>query len=377
LIAFNEELEVWLNPELFLVESESPVMDPTILFDIVNQKLPPGYEIHDIPLFVEKGKSVYFSAMTGNDPLASLLQIFVDPHTGKILGQRNWGEISTDKKDLMPLINRIHFCLALEPFGSYLLGIIALFWTMDCFVGFYLTLPRPRTANLSLENKKSWLQRWLRAWKIKKNSSFIRFNFDLHTALGLWAWVALFIFAWSSVALNLPKEIYNPVTEFIFGMEQSQEPLVPPSNSLQPKLNWQDALKVAKEFMAKQALDNHFQIIREDNLSYDSNLNTYQYQVKSSLDSSKWATTKIIFDGNSGTLVKTAWPGSHEKLGDVITRWLIWLHMAVVFGIAMQIFVCMFGLVIVVITITGIVIWWKKRKARVFSKQKNLKMVGR
>ncbi|HMK88593.1 MAG TPA: PepSY-associated TM helix domain-containing protein, partial [Methylocystis sp.] len=41
-------------------------------------------------------------------------------------------------------------------------------------------------------------------------------------------------------------------------------------------------------------------------------------------------------------------------------------HVAAVFGLPMQILVCVMGLVITALCVTGVYIWWKKRKARIF-----------
>ena len=41
----------------------------------------------------------------------------------------------------MPFIYSLHFKLALGMTGFWIMGIVALVWTLDCFVGFYLTLP--------------------------------------------------------------------------------------------------------------------------------------------------------------------------------------------------------------------------------------------
>jgi uncharacterized iron-regulated membrane protein len=57
-----------------------------------------------------------------------------------------------------------------------------------------------------------------------------------------------------------------------------------------------------------------------------------------------------------------------EGAGEVITRWQICLHIADVFGLPYQIFVCVLGLVITLLSVTGVYIWWKKSRARKFSK---------
>ena len=45
-------------------------------------------------------------------------------------------------ENLMPFLYRIHRQLALPgKLGTWILGTVALVWTLDCFVGFFLTLP--------------------------------------------------------------------------------------------------------------------------------------------------------------------------------------------------------------------------------------------
>ncbi len=81
---------------------------------------------------------------------------------------------------------------------------------------------------------------------------------------------------------------------------------------------------------------------------------------------SKFGVTTIVFDANTGELNAESGPGS-DGAGLIITRWLFWLHMAQVFGLPMQIFVCAMALLIVALSVTGVYIWWKKRRARKFS----------
>jgi uncharacterized iron-regulated membrane protein len=51
--------------------------------------------------------------------------------------------------------------------------------------------------------------------------------------------------------------------------------------------------------------------------------------------------------------------------GNTLTAWLMALHMANVFGLPYRIFVCLLGLAIVMLAVTGVVIWLKKRRVRV------------
>jgi uncharacterized iron-regulated membrane protein len=118
------------------------------------------------------------------------------------------GVISHGVTNLMQFIYRLHWGLALDKTGIWILGIAALLWTIDCFTSFYLTLPsRARRGGHGVAAPRgparSFWARWKPAWLVKTNASTYRLNFDLHRAGGLWLWGVLLVFAWSSVYMNL------------------------------------------------------------------------------------------------------------------------------------------------------------------------------
>jgi len=78
---------------------------------------------------------------TGEPYVLDFTELYLDPYSGEELGRRRFGEISQGVVNLMPFIYRFHYSLALGEIGTWLLGIAALIWTLDSFVGFYLTLP--------------------------------------------------------------------------------------------------------------------------------------------------------------------------------------------------------------------------------------------
>lgn len=66
------------------------------------------------------------------------------------------------------------------------MGIIALVWTFDCFVGAYLTFPAQQRKSIKHQQKNNfWLMRWWKAWRIRWKSGFSKINFDLQRAGGL------------------------------------------------------------------------------------------------------------------------------------------------------------------------------------------------
>ena len=69
--------------------------------------------------------------------------------------------------------------------------------------------------------------------------------------------------------------------------------------------------------------------------------------------------TYVTVDGNTGALVDLRLPsGQHSGL--TFTNWIYALHMANVFGVSYRIVVFVVGLVMTVLSVTGVYIWWKK-----------------
>ena len=133
-------------------------------------------------------------------------RLFLDPWSGEELGRRRPGDLSQGLINLMPFLLELHYTLALGGTGFQILGIVALVWTIDCFIGFYLTLP--------VSTGAFW-RRWKPSWLVKWRAGAYRLNFDLHRAGGLWVWAMLLIFAWSSVMFNL-RSVYHVATCALF-----------------------------------------------------------------------------------------------------------------------------------------------------------------
>ncbi len=293
---------------------------------------------------------------TGKPYELGFTQFFVDPWTGKELGRRRLGEVSEGMVNLMPFIYILHTNLALGGKGSLLLGIVSLCWTIDCFVGFYLTLP------VSLA--RFW-RRWKPSWLVKWRSSAFRVNFDLHRASGLWLWPMLLVFAWSSVMFNLPSVYKAGMHRLLDYTPQESVPLAPIAPTAKPTLDWSAAQAAGEKLMAQQAERRRFRVVSPKALFYSQETGRYTYEVQSTRDLSGafHPRTEVTFDGNTGTFISLNLPNL-ERTGDQADAWLFALHRADVLGTPYRALVCAIGPVIVMLSITGIYIWWKKRKAR-------------
>jgi len=333
----------------------------------------PGARIDFLFLTREPGRADRLYA-TWLDPVTGLERadrpdwddVFVNPWTGEEQGRRRNGDITQGVHNLLPFLYRLHYSLALGSWGLLAMGLAALVWTLDCFVGFYLTLPpRPAWAGL-------WA-RWRPSFAVRRRSNAAKLTFDLHRAGGLWLWPVLLVFALSSLAFNLPQ-VYRPVAG-LFGA-QDQEALVMEARIAaprwQPRLDFAAAAARGRELARLETARRGLTLTGggRDWLWYIPTSGLYVYGTRSSADiTAEGGGTRIAFDGDTGALHAVAVPTGANG-ADTFTHWIEALHMAEVGGLAWRIGVSAVGLVTTMLSVTGVLIWLRKRSARAGRKLK-------
>jgi len=368
LLAFEDEIEVWLAPQLHLArpapgQAANAMLDPYTIRERVEQALGPEVRISQLMLHPQPGRTLSFTADPAPDPASGrpfklgYNEILVNPYTGAVQGVRDREKISLRAQDFMPFVFNVHHSMALPRVpGALLMGIVSVLWTLDCFVGAYLTWPRGRP----------FWAKWKPAWMVKWQAGAYRVNLDLHRAFGLWCWLILLLFAWSSVMFNLRDQIYQPVMTRILPFDHSwraQPPLREPLATA--PMSWPQAHAAARQAMQAFAAERGLRIDFEERLSFDRRRGLYGYMVHSSADLRRnVGNTGILIDARSGQL-RGHWLPTGDLSGNSFSNWIGALHMGHVFGLPWRIFITCMGLVITLLSVTGIVAWWKKRRARV------------
>ena len=363
LLAFRTKIDRLVNPQLFATaEPGQKPLDLATLAERAEQQKPkarPGY------FSIEEGQ-VVMACVPRRDPATGepyrldFDHLYLSPYTGKVLGQRRHGDYSHFRLNFMDFVYDLHTSLVMGTTGGWILGIVALIWTLDCFVGFYLTLPRGATG---------FWRRWRPAWLVKGNAGVFRLNFDLHRAGGLWFWLPLILFAWSSVMLSL-LPVYERVTKVFVDYESFDQvmnyALAQPKEH--PRLGWHEALAASEVHMAELARQQGLTITRPYGLSYIQEFGMYSYSVRAGADirGHGWD-TGVWVDGDTGALRKV-WLPSGQHLGNTITNWLWAIHYGDIRDwLPFRVLVALFGLVLVTLCGTGVYVWWKKRESRALS----------
>ena len=357
-LAWEDALEDLTAPHLTLAPSHGrQLRDPVALRDAAVARHP-GMVADFMPLSIEPGHAL---RLRGYFPAPAVQpdwdELFIDPYTGAELGHRRWGDITQGTVNLLPMLYRLHYTLLVGSYGEWLMGVVALVWTFDCFVGFYLTLP-PRRAN--------WRARWAPAWKVRRTTSAHKLSFDLHRAGGLWVWPVLLVLALSSVSLALPQ-VYAPLARAAGGNNE----FAMMASAGAPKAGAPPAMPAAMARRRGETLAGARRIPGGTAWLWhvpSSGLYIYGYATARDVSSSV-AGARLAFDDRSGALRYTIMPQT-APVADRFTDWIVALHMANVFGWPWRVFETLIGAVLTMLSITGVLIWMKKRTARLFRRRR-------
>lgn len=361
-LPFEEPLTFATRPDRAYVAPPAPgaaPLDGVTIAERVERQT--GAAVAFIPLEIPRDHVVrlFVTAKTGRAPLPYDM-VWADPYSGAVRLTYRWGGLHDGIVNLVPFLYSLHYGRILGDWGMWVFGLAALIWTVDCFVGFYLTLPVWRRTAAG----PGWWSHWRPAWRVRRSSGY-KLTFDLHRAGGLWLWPLLLVFAWSGVGLTLPS-VEQPVMR-LFGAAPQFVAAPLPQPIANPPIDRRRAVELGQGELAALGRRQGFSAEQPTGLSYDPASGLYRYMARTSLDRiDAGGFTTLWIDGRSGRAVRFD-PPLGRTGADMTMGWLYMLHMAEVFGLPYRIFVSILGLAVTGLTVTGVLIWMKKRSARLLA----------
>ncbi len=386
-ISWDHELDETLNAKLFDVASSGPAIPSTDLAKQIEQRDPRARVIF-FPMTPEPGHSLAFFVQPRIDPATGKRyaldynQIFLDPNTGTELGRRYWGAVwPVTSENFVSFLYKLHYTMHVPEFwgsdrwGARLLGIIAIIWTIDCFVGFYLTLPARKLLRagqapaVKRQLGKGFWARWAPAWKIKTSGSAYRINFDIHRAFSLWTWAVLFVVAFTAFSLNLYFEVFSPLMKTVSNYTPTpyeQRPYRNLDDPIEPKMSFEQIAERASADAKARGFTEPL-----GSLFYGPAHGVFAAQFFKPGEEHGAAgvgPAQLYYDSEDGRPLgeRLPWVGT---AADVFVQMQLPLHSGRILGLPGRILISAMGLVVAALSVTGVVIWARKRRARLAARR--------
>ncbi|WP_370151694.1 PepSY-associated TM helix domain-containing protein [Ferrovibrio sp.] len=361
-IAFHFELDAALNPDIFAIHGgeAGPPLPVDMLADRVAAAEPQAV-LRYMPLNVRPGETARiglrprFDAAAGRPAPLGYDEVFVAPDSGRIIERRQRYGCCLDRRHLVGFLYRLHYTLLLPGrWGTWLMGAVAVIWLADSFIGAYLTLPRARPL----------AAHWAVSWKIKRGAAPRRRHLDLHRAGGLWFFPVLVMLAFTGIYFNLNAELFRPAVGLFSQPTPSpyeQRAARPPGDPAVARIGFGGIAERAAAEAARRGWRD-----RPGGISYHPAYGIYAVHFFPGQADYGAGPNRpyLYYDGSDGRLLQAEVP-LQGSAADILFRLQFPLHSGWIAGLPGRILVSLAGLVTAMLSVTGIVLWWRRgRPAR-------------
>ena len=349
LLAFHHEIDAFLVPELHRVAPRASRAG----FDAAAAKIElerPGLVIGYFVLSPDPAASVRVVMNTRaaaeegrlDRKGADNAEVYLDPYSGQILGERRWGEVGMGRAHWVPMLYRLHMSLFLHETGQWITAIVAFLWIAALIIGVVVALPRLRLLGKAL--------------RVKWQSGPARTLFDVHRAGGLVLGWLLVVIAFTGMYMNLPPDVTEPVLTTFSSFSERPKPV---RNRGAPRdeswsVGWDEALSRARQVEPVNALAVFGRV---ESRGY------YQLRFLAPDDIVDAGTRRVYVSGRDGALL-----GRIDELrgtaADLFRIWQFPLHSGQGFGLPGRVAICALGLAPLLLAATGLWLWLRRRAVR-------------
>ena len=205
---------------------------------------------------------------------------------------------------------------------------------------------------------------------IKSSGSAYRINFDIHRAFSLWTWGVLLVVAFTAFSLNLNREVFTPLMRMVSNYTPTPVEMRQPTSPdqvVEPKLSMADILKIATADGAKRGWS-----APAGSIFLAQTYGAYRvsfFEPDDDHGAGGVGPSQLFYDAMDGRPLgaKLPWTGT---AADIFAQAQFPMHSGRILGLPGRILISLMGLVVAALSVTGVVIWWRKRRARKMTAQR-------
>ncbi|WP_092003873.1 PepSY-associated TM helix domain-containing protein [Paraburkholderia lycopersici] len=359
-IAWDHELDALLNPSFFRGATPGTPL-PALELAKRLEAGEPHAVVTFMPLSVGPGQTWIarvaprIDPQTGQPFTLDFNQVALDPVTGAEQGRRMWGKPSLARQNLIPFLYQLHYTLFLPTkmgidFGVWTMGVVGIVWLLDGFIAIVLAFP----------SLKSW--RKSLAFRVKRGGYAL--TFDLHRSGGVWLWGLLMVIAVTSISMNLGTQVVRPVVSVFSTLAPDPFRSVAPGPALTPA---EDAAARERIVAAAASVGRREGITAPPGGFFAvPTAGVYgvgYYAAGDDHGDAGLGNPWLVMNARTGAVLGRQIPG-HGSAGDIFIQAQFPLHSGRIAGLPGRIAISFTGLVVAMLSVTGVLIWLKKARAR-------------
>jgi uncharacterized iron-regulated membrane protein len=271
-------------------------------------------------------------------PFAGSLQVLIDPVSLQVL------ETQQAMTGWLRFFHDLHGHLFISGgLGRELVGWLGVALLVLGCSGLYLWWPRPG--------------QWKAAFIVRRTAKGLRFNRELHGAMGIWSLVLFLLVNFTGVYLAFPQQISAAVNTVWPGRDMRAamfQARVEPVRGVQP-MAVNEAVELARSKVPEGRFFNAFLSIRPDQAMRIGLIRADHIEGA--------PIVTVIIDPFRKSVVDVFDPQTMTT-GERIVAWQRALHYGIGLGGGYKFLVFVSGVIIPVFAVTGFLMWWTKRRNR-------------
>jgi len=359
-ISWDHEIDEWLNPALYESHSTGTPMAPLELAARVEQG-DPRVRVTFMPLTVEPGHAFTVFVSPRVNPATGELyepgynQVALDPVTGEVQARREWGKVSLSRENLLPFLYKLHFSMHIPDgwgieLGIWLMGLVGIVWLFDTLIALSIAFPKR--------------EQWKRSFAFRWRAGGHKLTFDLHRSGAMWVYLLVLMLAVTSVAMNLREQVVRPVVSWFSELTPSpfatRSP-APPNQPIEPAVAPERIVQAALAQAAKRGIT-----APAGGLFLSPGFGLWGvgfYEPGFSHGDGGLGNPWLYFDSRTGEPAGADIPGTGSA-GDLFMQSMFPLHSGRILGVTGRALMSAMGVLIAMLSVTGVLIWWRKHIAR-------------